>query len=162
MVLALDIVECPAQAAIGIRADCRAVTPQSHELSSCGGFPAAGNSGSTDPMSGAGDHDVAMSYAVIWNSNGGPDCVGELELRPGLIHLLGAGKDIPEAHADVRLDDIASMYLERCGPSKNRREPALVLITRCGDRIAVGSLEGLGALHELAESVEHGRQHVAA
>ena len=103
-----------------------------------------------------------MSYAVVWNTNDGPDCIGKLELLPGMIQLLGVGEGLRDADVDLRLDDLDSMYLERCAPPKNSWEPALVLVTRDADRIAIGSLEGLGALHELAESVEHGRQHLAA
>jgi hypothetical protein len=104
-----------------------------------------------------------MSYAVVWNTNDGPDCVGKVELLPGMIQLLGVvGDGVSDADIDLRLDDLDSMCLERCTPPKNSWEPALVLVTRSGDRIAIGSLEGLGALHELAESVEHGRKHIAA
>jgi hypothetical protein len=103
-----------------------------------------------------------MSYAVIWNTNDEADCFGELELLPKTVELLGVGDHVHEAQVSVRLSDIDSIYVERCAPPRNSWEPALVLVTRGGDRIAIGSLEGLGALHELAESVEHGRRHVAA
>ena len=57
--------------------------------------------------------------------------------------------------------DLDNVYLERCAPARNTWEPALVLITHSGDRIAIGSLEGLGALHEFAESLVHRRDRVA-
>ena len=104
-----------------------------------------------------------MSYAVVWNTNDGPDCIGKLELLPGHDPAPGRRRrPCQTQRSTCRLDDLDSMFLERCAPPKNSWEPALVLVTRSGDRIAIGSLEGLGALHELAESVEHGRQYIAA
>jgi hypothetical protein len=101
-----------------------------------------------------------MSYAVVWSRNGGADCIGELEVLPEMIRLLGVGADA-ETEMDLSLSDVDSVYLERSAPPKHRWDPSLVLLTHRGDRIAIGSLEGLGALHELAESVEHGRQRLA-
>ena len=157
-----DIVECRRRRVIGTSADGGAGKPQFGVVASTAGFSAARNSGLTDPSSEPGDHDVAMSYAVVWNTNSGPDCIGKLELFPGTIQLLGVGAGLADVDIELCLDDLDCMFLERCAPPKNSWEPALVLVTRNGDRIAIGSLEGLGALHELAESVEHGRQHVAA
>ena len=83
-------------------------------------------------------------------------------MAAGEIQLLEAGGDVRQAREDVRYNDIDSMFVERCAPAKNAWEPALVLVLRSGDRIAIGSLEGLDALYQLTELVAHVREQVAA
>jgi hypothetical protein len=56
------------------------------------------------------------------------------------------------------MGDLQSIYLERA-PGK---PPSLVLQLRTGDLLRFVSLEGLGALHELAEQMFDGREHIAA
>lgn len=107
------------------------------------------------------DH-AFMTYAIIWNENNGPDYAGKLELTAREAHLAGGGRDVSSVHRDLPYSDLDNVYLERCAPARNTWEPALVLITHSGDRIAIGSLEGLGALHELAESLVHRRDRIAA
>ena len=98
-----------------------------------------------------------MTYAVLWSANDGPEFAGSLELTGGSVVLAGTAERQPdgqrEAHREVRYDDLIDVYLERCAPAKHAWEPALVLVSRSGDQVAIGSLEGLGALHELAEHV---------
>lgn len=103
-------------------------------------------------IASASDHDD-MAYAVIWNENDGLDRAGKLELAERGVSLQGSGEGCPEARRDVRFDELAGVYLERCAPARNSWEPALVLLTGSGDRVAIGSLEGVGALHELAGAV---------
>jgi hypothetical protein len=100
-----------------------------------------------------------MSYAIVWRRNQGPGHAGMLELEPQHVHLVGGGA--PEAQCDVRYDELEDVYVERSTAEANSREPALVLSTRAGDRIAIGSLEGVGALHELADSVAHERRRIS-
>jgi hypothetical protein len=103
-----------------------------------------------------------MTYAVVWRINDGSDCTGRLELVPGLIQLAGVDDDATDVLVNVLLDDLDSVLLERDASPRCGWEPAVVLVTRGGDRLAIGSLEGLGALHELAESIEFTRHYAAA
>jgi hypothetical protein len=103
-----------------------------------------------------------MTYAVIWCENGGRECVGKLELTGSTILLSGTSEDPSDTRRELRRTDVADVYLERSAPAKNRWDPSLVLVTRAGDRVAIGSLEGLGALHELAEHVAEARGIAAA
>jgi len=98
-----------------------------------------------------------MSYAVIWSANEQPDCTGGLVLTSDEIRLSGA-----DACCALRYDDLVDVYIERSAPAKHSWEPALVLVTCDGERVAVGCLEGLGALHELAERVAAIRMRDAA
>jgi hypothetical protein len=83
-----------------------------------------------------------VSYAVVWRENGGPACAG------GLV-LVGAGLELSGAttRRDVPYADLRELYVDRS------EHPALVLVTSAGDSYAISSLQGLGALHELADRV---------
>jgi hypothetical protein len=98
-----------------------------------------------------------MTYAVRWNENEGFAYAGKLELTRCDVHLVGTGGGVTTISRDVRYEDLDQVYLERCPQARSVGEPALVLTTFAGDRIAIGSLEGLGALHELAETVAQER-----
>jgi hypothetical protein len=91
-----------------------------------------------------------MTYAVRWRENDGPAVAGGLSLGGAGLELTGAA-----ARRALMFDDVSELYLERGG------QPALVLVTRDGDRVAIASLQGLGALHEVADRVAAGRGRVA-
>jgi hypothetical protein len=103
-----------------------------------------------------------MSYAIVWNTNNGDDHAGTLDLAVHEIQLVGTGNDRGRAPEVVRYDDLDSLFVERTAPARNSWEPALVLVTHGGDRIAIGSLAGTEALYELADVVAHGLRRVAA
>jgi len=103
-----------------------------------------------------GDHG-AMSYAIVWSENDQPEHAGRLDLTGSGVLLWGNGLGPAEARRELRYDELMEVYLERSSPAKLPWEPALVLVTREADRVAIGSLEGLGALHELAERVAFSR-----
>jgi hypothetical protein len=103
-----------------------------------------------------GDHET-MSYAVVWSENNQPEHAGRLDLTGSGVLLSGNGLGPTEVRRELRFDDLMEVYLERCSPAKLPWEPALVLVTEDSDRIAIGSLEGLGALHELADRVATSR-----
>ena len=100
--------------------------------------------------------DVAMSYAVLWSENDGPELAGRLSLEPTGVALSGTS-GLAAAHCDIRFSDLADVYLERTLPPRHPWRPSLVLVTRAGDHVEIGSLQGVGALHELAEAVVSGR-----
>jgi hypothetical protein len=92
-----------------------------------------------------------MSYAVRWRENAGPLVAGGLSLTEGGLELKGTS-----AQRKLGYGDVSGLYLER-SPG-----PVLVLVTGRGDRLVIGSLEGLGVLHELADRVAAARGEAAA
>ena len=103
-----------------------------------------------------------MTYAVLWSENDGPEFAGRLSLDRGGVALSGTAAGQPTAHRDVPYAELAEVYLERTAPPRHTWKPSLVLVTRAGDEVAIGSLQGLGALHELAEQVASARGKTAA
>ena len=94
-----------------------------------------------------------MTYAVLWSENDGPEFAGRLSMGPAGVALFGTAEGRPPATCDVQFAEIADLYLERTAPPRHSWRPSLVLVTTRGDRLEIGSLQGLGALHELAEEV---------
>jgi hypothetical protein len=86
-----------------------------------------------------------MTYAVVLSADDGPGTAGRLDLEADSLAFSGGGR--------VRYADLRDIYLERrpAGP------PALVLQSSSGDHLRIASLEGLGALHELAEELVEAR-----
>jgi hypothetical protein len=107
-------------------------------------------------------HDAPVTYAVLWSENDGPEFAGKLSLDSGRVVLSGTAAGQPSTHRDVLYTDVADVYLERTAPPRHTWKPSLVLVTRDGDEVAIGSLEGVGALHELAEQVASARGKTAA
>jgi hypothetical protein len=91
-----------------------------------------------------------VSYAVLWRENGGPACPGGLSLVRDGVELSGSARLRWVSYADVR-----ELYLDRS------EQPMLVLVTSGGDSFAIASLQGLGALHELADRVALARGEAA-
>jgi hypothetical protein len=93
-----------------------------------------------------------MTYAVTVSADDGPEQPGKLELASEAVRFSGG--------SEVRYSDLGDVYLERRrgGPSPGR--PALVLVSRDGERLRISSLEGLGVLHELAEELVEARSQV--
>ena len=113
------------------------------------------NAALPDSTRGAKEDDALMTYAVVVSEGDGPEQVGRLEFERDCLRLLGG--------STVRYDDLRDVYVEpRSGGSTTARRPTLVLVSRQGERLRIGSLEGLGALHELAEKVAEARGKTAA
>ncbi len=91
-----------------------------------------------------------MTYAVVVGKNDEPERPGKLELGPDYLRFSDGGR--------VRYADLLDVYLERASGSGAARRPSLVLVSRLGERLRISSLEGLGALHELAEHVARERE----
>jgi hypothetical protein len=87
-----------------------------------------------------------MTYAVVISADDGPARAGRLELERDSVAY--AGGRVPYA-------DLRDIYLERT----SNRPPQLVVLSRDGERLQISSLEGLGALHELAEHLVDAREH---
>jgi hypothetical protein len=91
-----------------------------------------------------------MTYAVVLSTDGEPGKAGRLDLDPKSFSFSDGRR--------VRYADLTAIYLERA-PGK---PPSLVVQPRSGDLLRFVSLEGVGALHELAEHIYEGRERVAA
>lgn len=91
----------------------------------------------------------AVTYAVVLSANGGPGTPGRLDLGDDAFTF----SDGPR----VRYVDLRDMYLERA-PNK---PPSLVVNRRHGEPLRFVSLEGLGALHELAEHLHESRENAS-
>ena len=110
---------------------------------------------SPDSILGIEANNALMTYAVVVSEDDGPEHIGRLEFEHECLRLSGGSA--------VRYDDLREVYVERrSGGSTTTSRLALVLISRQGERLRIGSLEGLGALHELAEKVAEARGKAAA
>ncbi len=96
----------------------------------------------------------AMSYAIIWIDDGGMRLSGRLDLTPTAVILTGTGAG---AIRELGYAEVISARVERCAQAELPPEPALVLEMHDGERLVIGSLEGVGALHELADDLEAAR-----
>jgi len=95
-----------------------------------------------------------MTYAVVVSEDDGPEQAGRLEFEPDCLRFSGGSR--------VRYSELGDVYVERrSGGPPTASRPALVLITRTGERLRITSLEGLGALHELAAHVASEREKAA-
>jgi len=91
-----------------------------------------------------------MTYAVVLSADDGPGTAGRLDLEPDSFSFSDGRR--------LRYSDLLDIYLER-SPNK---PPSLVLQPRSGERLRLVSMEGLGALHELAEEIFDARVKTAA
>jgi hypothetical protein len=87
---------------------------------------------------------MKRSYAVVWSDNGAVD--------PGRLELL---RDTFELHGRDRLLSVPFAELTGATIARGNRDrlrglPVLELRRRTGPLLRIASLEGAGALHELA------------
>ena len=87
-------------------------------------------------------------YAVLWCGSDEVES-GRLEPHADSFDLRGRNGGLSVAFADVTASAIARGADERL-----RGLPVLALLLRGGASLRIASLEGAGALHELAELVE--------
>jgi hypothetical protein len=97
------------------------------------------------PGARPGADDEAMTYAVVVSADDGPGLAGRLDLEADSLAFSDGSR--------VRYADLRDIYLER----RSAGPPALVLQSCSGDHMRIASLEGLGALHELAEELVEAR-----
>jgi hypothetical protein len=90
-----------------------------------------------------------MTYAVVWSDRGGPSFAGSLELQGGSAVLSGSVAGGEHALHRLLLSELEGVRLER-----RRNEPPVVVVRVSGGaRLEIASLEGGGALYELAEAL---------
>lgn len=84
---------------------------------------------------------------MIWNDEATAE-VGRLELGPDGLAFHGARSD-----RTLRFDEIRSVHVGRSAAERLAGRPSLVLARRAGGAVRIGSLDGLGALNELASTL---------
>lgn len=117
------------------------------------GFPAARMGSCPDARSPRRVDDRAMKYAVRWRQDDGPDRVGGLAIDRRSIVLADARESLDTPALQLGIDELADIFLERQSGGATGGRPTLVILTHGGTRVQITSLEGLGALHELAEQL---------
>jgi hypothetical protein len=96
------------------------------------------------------------SYAVAWSSPSGAGS-GRLESHPTGFELHGRGSSTTVPFAGIEAAAIARGHADRL-----HGLPVLALDLLGGARVRIASLEGAGALHELAGLVERSGLAVAS
>jgi hypothetical protein len=96
------------------------------------------------------------SYAVVWTNDQTTES-GRLEVRRDGLELYGR-----ESRLSIALAELTRAVISRSEPDRLRGLPVLVLTPRCGPRIRIASLEGAGALHELAARLPYAELSAAA
>jgi hypothetical protein len=87
-------------------------------------------------------------YAVLW-------CTGE-DVESGRLEARADGFDFEgrTGGCAIRFADVTGAAIARGRDQRLRGLPVLALLLRGGAAVRIASLEGSGALHELAERVE--------
>lgn len=98
---------------------------------------------------------MKRSYAVVWSDGRGTGA-GRLEPRDDVLELLGR-----EQRLAIAFTEVTGASIRRGAHDRLRGLPVLELALRAGAPVRIASLEGGGALHELAALVEHARVAVA-
>lgn len=112
----------------------------------------------TSSYSAVGE-DGPMSYAIVWRENDGLRHTGRLDLTDAAVVLTGTGAGAFVLR-ELSYGDLSTAHLERSTHVELLSEPALVVGTEEGDRFVIGSLEGVGALHELADELVSAREEI--
>jgi len=96
------------------------------------------------------------SYAVLWSEPGQPVHAGKLELEPNALRFEGSRGARSSRHVHrVFFEDIESVRVGRDRGERLAGRPALVLDLAVGGPLRIGSVQGAGFLHELAERLGH-------
>ena len=88
---------------------------------------------------------AARKYAVLWSNCDGALESGRLEVLPDRVEL--ASRDATLA---VPYDEVREAYIGRGPEDRLRGLLALALCRGSGGRLLIASLEGTGALYEIA------------
>jgi hypothetical protein len=99
---------------------------------------------------------MRSSYAVLWSSEDGAGS-GRLESLAGGFELHGRG-----SHRSIPFSTVTAAAIARGHVDRLHDLPVLALELRDGAPLRIASLEGAGALHELAELVERSGLAVGA
>ena len=96
------------------------------------------------------------SYAVLWSERKEGVDVGRLELDTCGLRFEGARVvgGAPRTHR-LYYEDIEAMRVGREPSERLAGRPSLVVDRYTGSPVRIGSIEGIGALHELVERLGH-------
>jgi hypothetical protein len=100
------------------------------------------------PSGSAGSRDTAApgrAYAVAWRRGDEVTVSGALRAGREGLHLLGRSGAV-----DIPFAAIARLSIERSRIQRLRGLPAISLALAHGETVRIASLEGAGALHEIA------------
>lgn len=93
-----------------------------------------------------------MAYAVMWSEAAGPEFVGKLDLGLDCIILTGIAAEARESRRRVPFSEVTDASLGALARLSGGERRGL-LLTLAHGRVEIASLEGMGALHELAEHI---------
>jgi hypothetical protein len=101
-----------------------------------------------DDGENAGTGEMRPSYAVVWQRNGEDAVSGGLRCDRHGLHFSGRQSlHVPLAH-------IRQLSIRRGPAERLRGLPVIALLLAEGKTLRVASLEGIGALHELASALQ--------
>jgi sulfide:quinone oxidoreductase len=99
---------------------------------------------------------MTKSYPVAWWEAGEPTYVGKLDVHPGHLQLEGRTRDgAASGELWLSYDELVSARVGRTPLERLEGRPALVLGRTAGGAVHLVTLEGLGTLHELVETLGH-------
>lgn len=98
---------------------------------------------------------AARKYAVLWSTGDNVFGSGRLEVLPNRVEL--SSKD---ALLAVSFEEVQDAHIERGPGNRLRGLPALSLDRGRGGRLLIASLEGTGALYEIAGFFEGAAESV--
>jgi len=101
----------------------------------------------------SGTRKARRSYAVVWQHNGKDATSGGLRWDRHGLHLNGRNSSchIPFAH-------VRELSIQRGATERLRGLPVIALLLAEGKTLRLASLEGTGALHELAAVFQLGTE----
>jgi hypothetical protein len=90
------------------------------------------------------------SYAVVWREGEGPVQAGELVLGPTSLRLETGARRERLSTKSLRYEELVSVGTAPPGQRIHGRPTAVVERHR-RDRLAIATVDGLGAVHEIVE-----------
>ncbi len=108
------------------------------------------------PSNGDTPKQVGRNYAVLWSGSEGSGS-GRLEVLADRLELSSGTMRVA-----VPFGDVADAHIARGRTDRLRGLPVLSLHSGGGEGLRIASLEGTGALHEIARYVEEAASAVRA
>lgn len=130
-------------------------------LQTAGGFAAGGPRSATDAHSPRSADHEAMTYAVTWRENGGPEYVGKLDLDGDCVELSGAAPGHRKSSLHLDAAELSDVQVRRRPGTLRAERPILVFVGRDGREVCLTPLQGLGVIHEIADRIANVRGNTA-
>jgi hypothetical protein len=103
-----------------------------------------------------------MTYGVVWSESREPVNAGSLELGDTSLLLAGTSNGSRDSRRELAFDELVDAWIERGSSARLGGRPTLVLQLRGACFVRIASVEGRGALHELADRLADARRQTAA